>query len=736
MKSLKQEFYELRDLIIEKDFSHLDQEQRKAVLTRDRNVLVTACPGSGKTTALINRVKYLVKFGPVYASEYIPEDLRREDIALMQQIAQDKNVDESCRARISSLLGRNKINANNIIVITFTKAAAANMKKRFAAMNVGSSAPFFGTFHALFYKILIRYLNKITLIQSSEEYRIISRVLEKHYEEINEDKVKEIRNNISLLKSSSLSIEEFDTSSEKDIFIECYLAYEGYKTEKGLLDFDDLQLKCKELFQSKPKILELYRNNFNYMLVDEFQDVDHLQLEILKLLNGNNQLFALGDEDQCIYSFRGSRPDYMVDFHKHFEKAVKLTLSTNYRSTANIVGVSNSLIKHNLMRNEKNMQTYRQDKKVIEVLKYTDENSECSDIALVIEKLKSISQYDYNNNAILYRTNLESRSIIDAFIRKKIPFRLLDKEYNFFEHFICKDILAYLRLSIIPSDYDSFKRIINKPFRYISKVNIEKLKHSNLKMDYFEQLKNIEGIPVFQIKSLDNLQKEVSRLNKLSLQGAIQYIISTLGYHDHIAEYCTKYKIPISELEEIIEEFKESAGGFNSIATFLAHVENVSEELKNIVNRNNEEGVILSTIHGVKGMEFKNVFIINCVEGIIPHNNNVDKDIEEERRLFFVAITRAIDNLYICLPRNIRAKNKEKSRFIEECGINEFENYQELYKIKDTITHTSFGKGTVTAVENNVITIEFFDSIERRFDIAILHNNGIIKKVETMQDLK
>jgi DNA helicase-2/ATP-dependent DNA helicase PcrA len=728
MKSLKQEFYDLRDLIIEKDFSYLDEEQKKAVLTSDRNVLVTACPGSGKTTALINRVKYLVKYGPVYGSEYIPEGLLREDISFMKQIAEDKNVDENCRERINSLLGRNKINANKIIVITFTKAAAVNMKKRFAAMNVGSSAPFFGTFHALFYKILIRYLNKITLIQSSEEYRIISRVLEKHYEEINEDKVKEIRNNISLLKSSSLSLEEFEKSSEKDIFIECYLAYEGYKAEKELLDFDDLQLKCKELFQSKPKILELYRNNFNYILVDEFQDVDHLQLEILKLLNNKNQLFALGDEDQCIYSFRGSRPDYMVDFQKHFEKAVKLTLSTNYRSTANIVGISNNLIKHNLMRNEKNMKPYKQDKKTIEVLRYQDENSQCSDIALAIEKLRSVGEYDYNNNAVLYRTNMESRSIIDAFIRKKIPFRLLDKEYNFFEHFICKDMLAYLRLSIIPYDYDSFKRIINKPFRYISKVNIEKLKNSSLKMDYFEQLKNIEGVPVFQVKSLDNLQKEVSRLNKLSLQGAIQYIISTLGYHDHISEYCTKYKIPISELEEIIEEFKESASDFNSIVTFLAHVENVSEELKNNINRNLDEGVILSTIHGVKGMEFKNVFIINCVEGIIPHSNNIDKDIEEERRLFFVAITRAIDNLYICLPKNIRAKNKEKSRFIQECGINEFENYHELYKIKDIITHISFGKGTVKAVENNVITIEFFDSIERRFDIAILHNNGIIKK--------
>jgi DNA helicase-2/ATP-dependent DNA helicase PcrA len=381
------------------------------------------------------------------------------------------------------------------------------------------------------------------------------------------------------------------------------------------------------------------------------------------------------------------------------------------------------------MRNEKSMHSNKKCKKVIKVLKYDYENSQSNDIALIIDKLKNNEKYEFNESAVLYRTNMESRSIIVAFIRKRIPFRLLDKEYNFFEHFICKDILAYLKLSIMPYDYDCFKRIINKPFRYISKINIEKVKNSYIKMDCFEQLINIEGLPVFQIKSISNIQKDIYRLDKLNLQSAIQYIINNLGYQDYLSDYCLKYKIPISELDEIIEEFKEAAGEFNTISTFLVHVESVSERLKSMQYNGNDNAVVLSTIHGVKGMEFKNVFIINCVDGVIPHVNNMEKDLEEERRLFFVGITRAIENLYIGIPNNIRGKNKEVSRFIKECNIYNSENYSELYKPGDKILHSSFGEGTVKDIDKEIIKIEFGDFIDRSFALNVLHNNGIIKKL-------
>jgi DNA helicase II / ATP-dependent DNA helicase PcrA len=445
-------------------------------------------------------------------------------------------------------------------------------------------------------------------------------------------------------------------------------------------------------------------------------------------LNRYNSIFAVGDEDQCIYSFRGSRPDYMVDFQKHFDKGVKLQLSTNYRSTRNIVGVAGSLIKNNLKRNEKNMVAWKEEKKRIEVLSCYDENSQAENIALNIEKLVRVGGYNYKDCAVLYRTNLESRSLIDAFIRKKIPFKLLDKEYNFFDHFICKDLSSYLRLSILTEDVESFKRIINKPFRYVSKISLEKLASSTIRVSCFEFMKSLVDMPVYQIKNLDKLEKDINGLNKKSLQMAIQYVITELGYHAHIREYSQKFKIKLSELEEILEEYKEAAATYNSIITFLAHIEQVGEEINKSAKQNVDDNrVILSTIHGVKGMEFKNVFIINCLEEILPHVNNMDEDVEEERRLMYVALTRAIDNLFLCIPKNMRGKFMEPSRFIKECSINIFEDLQSIYKPGKEVIHNSFGNGTVVEINKNVVEIKFAEGMNRKFDISVLHNQGIIR---------
>jgi DNA helicase II / ATP-dependent DNA helicase PcrA len=728
---IRGEYCKLRDNIIEKQFIYLDTQQKKAVFNEDRNVLVLACPGSGKTTVLINKVLYLTKYGAVYNSDLVPQDLQASDLGLLKDYYDEKvkNWLKSDKARLQYLLGYNRVNSNNIVVITFTKAAAMNMKKRFQSLSRSDNTPFFGTFHGLFYKLLIRHHGKIKIIEGAEAYRILSNTLAKHMEEVGEDKIKEIRSRISLFKCTQSNLEDFNCHIAKDIFSVCYNAYEDYKRERGLLDFDDIQIKFSEMLVKNPSIAEIYRKGFKYMLIDEFQDSDNIQLKIMQQLNKYNSIFAVGDEDQCIYSFRGSRPDYMVDFQKHFEKGVKLQLSTNYRSSENIVGIAGSLIKNNLKRNEKSMVAWKKEKKRIEVLSCYDENSQAEEIALHIEKLASIGGYNYRDCAVLYRTNLESRSLIDAFIRKKIPFKLLDKEYNFFDHFICRDLSAYLRLSILTEDVESFKRIINKPFRYVSKISLEKLTSSNIRENCFEFMKSLVDMPVYQIKNLDKLEKDINSLNKKSLQMAIQYVISSLGYHDHLREYSQKFKIKLTELEEILEEYKEAAAAYSSIISFLAHIEQVGEEINKSTKQDiDDDRVILSTIHGVKGMEFKNVFIINCLEEILPHINNMDEDVEEERRLMYVAVTRAIDNLFLCIPKNIRGKYMEPSRFIEECSINIFEDLQSMYKPGEEVIHNSFGKGTIVEISKNVVEIKFPEGLNRKFDIAVLHNHGIIRK--------
>ncbi|KOA21381.1 DNA helicase II [Clostridium homopropionicum DSM 5847] len=723
MKNLKDEFCSLRDLIIEKRYCNLNNQQKEAVLSNQDNLALIACPGAGKTTTLINRLDYLVNFGNTYKSDIYPENITEEDIYLLKEFLKDNSC---CNTRLEYILKYRAENPENIVVITFTRAAALNMKNRYNALNNSNRrAPFFGTFHGLFYKILSRHYNNINIINTSEAYRVIKSILSLYLDEVSEDKMKEILNYISLFKTSGETLEEFSVEIDKGIFKECYKAYEDYKSEKNLLDFDDLQIKCKEIFTKNPTLLEGYRKIFKYILVDEFQDCDLMQISILKLLNEGNSLFAVGDEDQCIYSFRGAEPECLVNFSDHFKNGKKLYLSINYRCPKSVIEISNNLIKNNLVRNDKIMESYKNSAPIINIFNYFNEGKQAEGITTNIVKLMASSAYEYEDNAVLYRTNVESRSIIDSFIRNKIPFRLLDKEYNFFEHFICKDILAYLKLSLDANDRESFLRVINRPFRYISKINIDKVKKHPFKEDCFEILKSIESIPVFQLKTIDKIKKDIQSLNKMSLAGAINFILTGIGYFDYLKEYGTKYKMDFSELEEIVEEFIASSEGYTSIITFLAHVSEVEEKL--MENKDIKKGVILSTIHGVKGMEFKNIFIINCNEEIIPHGNSIESNLEEERRLFYVGITRAIENLTLSISNEIRGKSKEISRFIKECNLSA--EIQREYNVGDYIMHKSFGKGRVEFFDSNRIEISFENEIKRSFDPVIVVNNGLIKKI-------
>lgn len=655
----------------------LDKYQKEAVYINEKNVLVVAAPGSGKTTVIINRVDHLVTYL--------------------------------------------NIKVGNIIVITFTRAAADNMRSRYKNVFNREVAPFFGTFHGLFYKILLREGYNISIIQGGIAHRIIKSVLAKYSDEVSEDKIKEVLNNISFFKTSLKNIEDFKPTLSKDIFVEALEKYEDYKNKNGLWDFDDLSIKVIKLFRENKDILKRYLNLFKYVLVDEFQDCDELQITFLKMMNENNSLFAVGDEDQCIYSFRGSKPEYMVTFQEIFNGGKKIYLSMNYRSNKNIVEASKEVIKNNVKRNTKVINSYKSTNGIIKFSSPYDERIQGEEISNIIEKsIENVSE-----NAVLYRTNMEARSMIDTFTRRKVPFVLLDKGYNFFEHFISKDILAYLRLAININDRESFLHIINKPFRYISKSNIEYIRTYRDDKCPFDILIEKKDTPPYQAKKIDELRKDINHLNKLSLSSAIQYVITELGYIDYLREYAERYNQSIDDLEDIVEEFKSAADGLKTIIELLSHVEKVKEKIEE--SKDVKEGVILSTIHGVKGMEFRNVFLINANEETIPHRSSMEENIEEERRLFYVGITRAIDNLYIISPKTQRGKFKEPSRFVIEGGFKEIETNEDYgIKVNDIIIHKAYGKGEVLEISKDLIKINFGDGVSKSFSLRVLIENNLI----------
>ncbi|AUN10353.1 ATP-dependent DNA helicase [Clostridium botulinum] len=664
------------------DYSFLDQYQKEAVKCHKNNTLVVAPPGSGKTTVIINRVVHLI------------EDL--------------------------------KINPNNILVITFTRAAAMNMKERYKKISVSRRIPFFGTFHGLFYKILNRHFKNINIISSKEAYSLINNILISYLDSVNEDKVRDVLNDISLFKTSGLNMKSFVSKIDKSIFEHCFNSYEEYKDKKELLDFDDLQINMFKLLNEDERILKGYNKLFKYILVDEFQDCDTLQINILQMLSEGNSLFAVGDEDQCIYSFRGSKPECMVDFNHYFKKGEKIYLRYNYRSPKNIVGISKNLIKNNKLRNNKRIEAYNDYDKNIVLKSFLDEREQAEEISKIINDIIK-KGYGYKDVAILYRTNMESRSLTDLFFKKRIPFRLLDKGYNFFNHFVCRDILAYMQVCIDSYDKKSFLKIINKPFRYISKLNVERVRRYKYAKNSFDILKEQKDIQPFQIKNLENLEKDINKMNKMSAQDAIGHIIHNLGYEEYIKEYSERIKIDKEELLQIVDELKEAAEEYTSILTFLVHVEEVEKEINK--KEINEDSVILSTIHGVKGMEFKNVVIVNCNEGNIPYSKaDEEVNIEEERRLFYVGITRAKENLYLTVPKVIRGKNKENSNFIKECKLDKELLENDYFKGKEIVIHKVFGEGIIENQGEDYVEIGFLDGTKRKFDRNVITKSNIIKK--------
>ena len=598
--------------------------QTQAIMHKDGPMMVLAGPGSGKTTVITHRVQYLTK-------EY-------------------------------------GIDPGDILVITFTRAAAEEMRERYEALTGGGSRVTFGTFHSIFFRILklaYRYTadNIVREEQQMQFVRELAQAGGLEPEDENEFAAS-ILSEISSVKGERIALEHYYSKNCPDaVFRQFYAGYEEKMRRAGLIDFDDMMVLCLELFTERKDILSAWQRRYRYILIDEFQDINRLQYEIVRMLaKPEDNLFIVGDDDQSIYRFRGAKPEIMLGFERDYPGAGRILLDVNYRSTEEIVAPALRLIGENQKRFSKAIHTTgRHGKNVITKL-WQDPGEENLAIAREIQ-LYLQSGVRPGDIAVLYRTNAGPRFLMEKLMEYNLPFRTRDTVPNLYEHWISRNILTYIRIAMGSRAREDILQVINRPKRYISRdampdetVSFEKMKAFYVEKDWIAE----------RIESLEGDLRAIARMSPLA---AVNYIRQGMGYDEYLIEYAAFRRMRPEELLETADELKESAAGFKTFDEWFAHIEAYKEELlRQAAQRRTEtDAITLATMHSAKGLEFPIVYILDANEGITPHSRAMlDEDMEEERRLFYVAMTRAKTRLHVYAVRERYHKKAEVSRFVWE----------------------------------------------------------------------
>lgn len=587
--------------------------------------------------------------------------------------------------RIVSMVLDHAIPPTRILAISFTKASSVEMKKR--TLGYGQDNRLkkvsFGTFHSSFFRILRRYagVGLDDLLVDIDRFKLVKSILK--YLKVtnyNDDDVADLLNEISLVKNELLDYRDYESLSfDQETFQKAYRIYEDEKKKYGKIDFDDMLIRAYDLLRAEPAILNIVRQVFRYILIDEFQDINKVQFELIRLVAGQEQnVFVVGDEDQSIYGFRGARPDFMLEFDEYFPGAKHIYLDINYRSCENIVDLSASLIKKNKLRHDKMIRAFSKESARISYIYPRDTDDEARLVAgQIFDRIGSQKEASYGDFAVIYRTNRQARAFVDAFMNKRIPFILKDAPKTVYDHWVSLDLIAYLRIAMDIGSSGDWVRVINKPFRYISKKSLAKAERS---VDFFDALLNDEDIKDFQKKNLEDLYEDLNYVRGLSPQYGISYIRTTLDYDRYILEYCHERKIRAQQIVEILDELESDASNYKTILDFFKHIDQVREEVKKSSDKTTgsslatraDEGVVLTTMHSSKGLEFESVYIVGVNEGVIPYQvaDEARVDIEEERRLFYVAITRSKKELVISSPLKRFGKKVGPSMFLKDLQEN------------------------------------------------------------------
>ena len=677
------------------DINSLNEMQRQAVLHIEGPMLVLAGAGSGKTKVLTNRICNLIN---------------------------------------------NDVSPASMLAITFTNKAAKEMKEReYKLIGNDAKSIQISTFHSLGLKLLkenyskLGYKSNFVILDSDDTLSVVRKIMKELNLNPKFYNARDIRNKISSAKNELLTPSQYAKMEFDQNIISVYEKYNKKLLINNSVDFDDLLILPIKLFREYPDVLKYYQDKYKYVLIDEYQDTNEAQYIFSKMLcNNHKNIFVVGDNDQAIYAFRGANYKNILNFEKDYPDCKVIMLEENYRSTQNILDAANSVIRHNKMRKDKNLWCNNDIGSKVKYIKTDSDKEECAYVSDKIKELRD-NNISYEDIAILYRTNAQSRLIEEEMLKNGIPYRIVGSFY-FYNRKEIKDLLCYLRLINNPDDDVSLLRVINTPKRGIGDKTIENISN----------LANEKGVSLFEAiesgKELGfrNLIIEMQKkCENLTLTQMVDVVLDDSGLkHELVLEKSLESEIRLENLEEFksITKGYEEEYGVISLTDFLNEVSLVSD-ISEHQDSNNK--VSLMTIHAVKGLEFDNVFIVGMEEGIFPHYNSINEGtmaaIEEERRLCYVAITRAKKNLWMLNAKKRMLFGNTQlnmpSRFMDEidskyletennrtniinkvinfCKEDKFRTEDVSYEIGDHVKHDEFGEGVVITVDKSLVTIAF-----------------------------
>lgn len=601
------------------------EQQQRAICHIDGSMLVVAGPGSGKTTVITERIKYLIESAGV--------------------------------------------NPADILVITFTRAAALEMESRFRELTRGHQDYHvrFGTFHSIFFWIIktAYNLDNSSVITDDEKRNILEKLIRGmslQYDNM-DDVVSSVLAQISYVKCDMIDINNYYSKDmPEEAFKTIYKRFSDELRRLNRIDFDDMMVMCYELLSERKDILEQLRKIFCYVMVDEFQDSNKIQYEILKLLvKPADNVFVVGDDDQSVYGFRGARPEIMKQFTEDFKGCEVVTLCDNYRCDVSIMECASAVINKNKMRFSKKLVSKSVENGSVKILEPKDGAEENQIIVDEIRK-NCANGIPLKKQAVLYRTNIQPRRLVYKLDSYNIPYSISDSMPNIFEHFVVKNMLDYMYAAVGDMSRARFLRIMNKPGRYI---NRDMLIEDPVDYDALRwRLRNKDYI----VDKLDKLIADLKVIKKLRPYPALNFIRKFVGYDDYIKEYAEYRQMDYGELYDILDEFAAMIIDMKSYGELFEFVEDYTEVLKKQREKSGaSEGVQLMTMHSSKGLEFDCVYIIDAVEDITPYKKAKSvSELEEERRMFYVAMTRARHKLTIISPKLVTGKAKDRSRYVED----------------------------------------------------------------------